>query len=293
MTRRALLVGNSVTYTDVSKSITRPILERTIGRLKALLAGLEPQYAFDVSVCIDERGNTVLRKLEEIATRVARDGDLLLVYYFGHGEVSSDLKLLFLHRGARKGEHDRVRLEQLETRVSEEGVSRSLFLLDCCYAGGMRRTFPHTLKGNHCRIAATAPASKAYVVTGTVVDPIGAFTQALMESFTTPEACISIGDNRVTTTSLFEFLQREIAQSDRGGVQKPTIEGSLTETLFEYRAVPSLRAEYSHWADEKTAYAKIVVICRALSEENFQSLFALHRYLVRKYSRSFQTLFKQ
>src|SRR5215467_2639469 len=144
MTRRALLVGNSVTYTDVSKSITRPILERTIGRLKALLAGLEPQYAFDVSVCIDERGNTVLRKLEEIATRVARDGDLLLVYYFGHGEVSSDLKLLFLHRGARRGEHDRVRLEQLETRVSEEGVSRSLFLLDCCYAGGMRRTFPHT-----------------------------------------------------------------------------------------------------------------------------------------------------
>jgi len=157
----------------------------------------------------------------------------------------------------------------------------------------MRRTFPYTLKGNHCRIAATAPASKAYVVTGTVVDPIGAFTQALMESFTTPEACISIGDNRVTTTSLFEFLQREIAQSDRGGVQKPTIEGSLTETLFEYRAVPRLRAEYSHWADEKTAYAKIVVICRALSEENFQSLFALHRYLVRKYSRSFQTLFKQ
>jgi hypothetical protein len=99
--------------------------------------------------------------------------------------------------------------------------------------------------------------------------------------------------NRVTTTSLFDYLQKEIAQSDRGSVQRPTSEGSLTETLFEYRSVPSLRAEYSHWADEKTAYAKIVVICRALLEENFQSLFSLHRYLVKKYLRSFQTLYKR
>jgi hypothetical protein len=56
MTRRALLVGNSVTYSDLSKSITRPVIERTIQRLKALLTDLEPKYAFDVSTCIDERG---------------------------------------------------------------------------------------------------------------------------------------------------------------------------------------------------------------------------------------------
>ncbi|MGA2568557.1 MAG: hypothetical protein ABSF41_17225, partial [Pseudolabrys sp.] len=91
----------------------------------------------------------------------AQDRDLLLFYYFGHGDLSEDLKLLLLHRGAKKGDHDNVGLEQLETRIAETGAPKSIFLLDCCYAGGIKRTFPHTLRGDHCRIAATEPSSKA------------------------------------------------------------------------------------------------------------------------------------
>jgi hypothetical protein len=293
MTRRALLVGNSVTYSDLSKSITRPIIERTIRRLGALLRELDPQYAFDITFCIDERGQTVLRTLEGLAQRAAQDRDLLLFYYFGHGDLSSELKLLLLHRGPKKGEHDNVGLEQLETRIAETGAPKSLFLLDCCYAGGIKRTFPYTLRGDHCRIAAAEPSSKAYVTSGTLEDPVGSFTSALLESFTTPKACVSSVSNRVTAASLFEYLQSALANNDRGRAQQPTIEGSLPETLFEYRSAPSLRPEYSHWADEKTAYAKIVVICRALSDMNFQNILSLHRYLVKKYWRSFQTLYKQ
>jgi hypothetical protein len=293
MTRRALLVGNSVTYSDLSKSISRPIVERTIQRLRGLLSDLGAEYSFDVSVCIDERGQTVIRKLEEIAIRAARDGDLLLFYYFGHGDLSAEAKLLLLHRGPKKGEHDRVGLEQLETRISENEVPKSLFLLDCCYAGGVARTFPYTLKGDHCRIAATAPSSKAYVMSGTVEDPIGSFTSALMESFTTPSACVSSVDNRVTTTSLFDYVQVTLADSDRGRVQTPTIQGALREELFEYRSAPALHRAYAHWADEKTAYAKIIVICRAMAETTVPNTLALHRYLTTKYSRSFQTLYKQ
>jgi hypothetical protein len=293
MTRRALLVGNSVTYSDLSKSISRPILERTIQRLKALLSGLETEYAFDVSVCIDERGQAVRRKLEELAERAARDGDLLLFYYFGHGDLSADSKLLLLHRGLKNGEHDKVALEQLETRISESGVEKSLFLLDCCYAGGVERTFPYTLRGEHCRIAATAPSSKAYILSGTVEDPIGSFTSALMESFTAPSACVSSVDNRVTTESLFNFIQTLQADNKRTQVQTPRIQGNLRETLFEYRSTPALHRGYANWADEKTAYAKVIVICRALAETSFPNILALHRHLTKKYARSFETLHKQ
>jgi Caspase domain len=293
MTRRALLVGNSVTYSDLSKSISRPILERTIQRLKGLLSELGDGYAFDVSVCIDERGPTVVRKLEELAQRAARDGDLLLFYYFGHGDLSSDSRLLLLHRGPKNGEHDKIPLEQLETRVSENEVKKSLFLLDCCYAGGFERTFPHTLKGEHCRIAATAPSSKAYVRSGTVEDPIGAFTSALMESFTAAEACVSAVDNHVSTDSLFTYVQTVLTESGRTQVQTPKIQGTLREPLFEYRAAPALHQGYAEWADEKTAYAKVIVICRALAETSFPNMLALHRYLTKTYARSFETLHKQ
>jgi Caspase domain len=224
MTRRALLVGNSLTYSDISKSIGPRILARTIQQLKVLLTDLEPKYAFDVATCIDERGQTVIRKLEDMARQAARDGDMLLFYYFGHGDLSSDRKLLLLHRGPSKSQHDKVGLEQLETRISEGGVAKSLFLLDCCYAGAVDQTFPYALKGDHCRIAATAPAAKAFVMSRSVEDPIGSFTSALMESFTTAEACVSNADDRVTATSLFSYLRQDDARRNaslrlhRGGM---------------------------------------------------------------------------
>jgi hypothetical protein len=291
--RRALLVGNSVSYSDTSKSITRAILARIVHQLGTLLADLEPAYAFEVTTCIDERGTTAVRKLEDTARLAARDGDLLLLYYFGHGDLSSDLKLRLLHNGPSKTEHDKVTLEQLETRISEAGVTKSLFLLDCCYAGAMEQTFPYTLKGNHCRIAATAPSAKAFVISRTVDDPIGSFTSALIEGFATDEACVSNADDRVTAASLFQYLDNTLAKSSRGQLQTPRIQGVLPDTLFEYRAAPRLRPGYSAWADEKTSYAKIVAICRALSERKFDNISSLHGYLTKHYRSSFQTLYKR
>jgi len=100
-------------------------------------------------------------------------------------------------------------------------------------------------------------------------------------------------DNRVTTESLFNFIQTIQADSERTQVQTPKIQGNLRETLFEYRSTPSLHRGYATWADEKTAYAKVIVICRALAETSFQNVLALHRHLTKKYARSFETLHKQ
>lgn len=173
-----------------------------------------------------------------LAERPARDDDLPLFCYFGHGDLSPDSKLLLVHRAQNKEEHDKVGLEQLETRTAENRVKKRLFLLDCCYAGGVERTFPHSLKGEHCRIAATAPSSKAYVASGSVEDPMGPFTSALMKSFTAADACVSAVDNRVTTESLFNCIRNVFTESERTQIQTPTIQGTLREPLFEYGATP-------------------------------------------------------
>ncbi len=104
--------------------------------------------------------------------------------------------------------------------------------------------------------------------------------------------CVN-ADNRVTATSLFNYLTAALAEDDRGRMQKPSMQGSLPDALFEYQSTPNIHRAYSSWADEKTAYAKIVVICRALAEETFKNTFALHSYLTRKYRKSFQTLYKE
>jgi hypothetical protein len=68
--------------------------------------------------------------------------------------------------------------------------------------------------------------------------------------------------------------------------------GSLPATLFEYHETPIISSGYSQWADEKTAYAKIITICRAMAEAKFGTIDSLHNHLIRKYLKSFETLYK-
>src|ERR1035437_7129174 len=113
-----------------------------------------------------------------------------------------------------------------------------------------------------------------------------------MRPNTSVSGIFSTKRNSPVSTSM---LTRMLVPKPKNAFQSPGVHntGSLRETLFEYRSAPSLRPGYSHSADEKTAYAKIVVICRALTEANFQNILSLHRHLVKKYSRSFETLYKQ
>jgi hypothetical protein len=292
MTRYALLIGNTVTYSDLSKSISRPTLERTLSRLSTLLTGLNAPYSFQTAICLDERAATVKRTLERLCERASQADGLLLVYYFGHGDLSADLKLQLLQRASRS-ETEPLGLEQLETRVRESTVAKSLFVLDCCYSGAAERTFPSKLVGNHCRIASTVPAQKAYVLSATMDAPIGAFTAALLDSFTDTAACISPSNNNITVDSLFRYLKNRLSTTPEGRVQTPVMTGNLAETLFEYTAAPRVVPGYTTLANEKSAYAKIISVCRALSGRSFSNSAGLHRFLVKEHPQSFRTLFKK
>jgi hypothetical protein len=293
MSRYALLVGNSVSYSDLSKSVTPAALSRTFERLGALLASLDPEYAFKVTTCIDKPARHVLSTLATAANDMAGADGLLLVYYFGHGVLDEENKLEFLQPASSSRRTERMALEALENRVRESRLRKSLFLLDCCYAGAATRSFPSTLRGDHCRISSTVPAQRAYVVYNNTESAIGAFTSAVMDAFTDPDACVSLADDTVSPQSLFSYLERVLTRPDQENLQSPKMIGQLQLTLFHYRAAPKLKPEFSSDANAKTAYAKIVAFCRALEQRSFSSIDGLHKALIRDFPESFKTLVKR
>jgi hypothetical protein len=75
--------------------------------------------------------------------------------------------------------------------------------------------------------------------------------------------------------------------------QNPTIIGNLSEPLSEYQRKPEIIQGLSAEADEKTAYRKILAICRTLDGTRHpKDLSSLYDALLARYSDSFQTLYK-
>lgn len=290
MPRQALLVGNSITFRDLTKSVTKDLIKRTLTRLERLLTDLDSSYAFGVEHLIDGTSGAVLRQVEKSAAAAATSGDIFLFYYFGHGALSSELQLLLKPDDATTGP---LELASVESRVVESHVPKSLFVLDCCYSGAVARTFSWGLKGQHCRLASTVATSLAYVTTNRTDAPIGAFTAAMMEGFTSSKACVSSTDDSVTAESLFRYAKPRTKEISPDQEQEPVMEGYLPDVLFEYRSTPRVQSGYSTWASKKTGYAKLLAICRVLASSRRRTLITLHKVLVTEYRDSFRTLFKR
>jgi len=295
MSRHAILIGNSVADSDLEKSISAASLTRTINRYKALLENLDESHRFEVSLQIDRPVEEIRQRVSKLGKQAAKQDDLLLIHYFGHGTLSQDGELLLVHPGEEPGEVDTLPIKSMETRIDESGVQKSLMLLDCCYSGAVARSFQFTLRGEHCRIGSTVPTQKAYIEYKNLEAPIGFFTQAAMDALTDSAACISATDDRVTAQSLFDFITTALDQEALAGLQKPTMAGRLQEAIWVYQEVPSIARGFSSTANPKSAYAKIVSICKVMRSASFVTIKELHKRLTSDplTSRSFKTLFKR
>jgi len=292
MTREALLVANSVNYSEMARSISAREIKRTIRRFAGLLEDLPNPYRFHVTSVFDARPKEVRERVSSVAEKAANSDSLFLFYYFGHGLLSAELELMFLHPPGPRGNHETLRLSTVESDLKATDVKRSLFVIDCCYAGAQYRTFSSSLTGEHCRIASTTPSERAYVVRNAVDDPIGIFTRSVMDGLTSSNACVAATDNRITVESLFRYASNEVAKRT-STIQKPRMLGNLSEPLTLYQPKPQIILGVSKAADEKTTYSKILAICRILaSEDPPQNLNALYRILLSQHPTAFQTLYK-
>jgi hypothetical protein len=292
MGREALLVANSVSYSDPRRSVTPAILRRTIGRFTSILEGLPNGFEFRVVSLLDQSPSEVRNKLEVTARNAKETDDLVLFYYFGHGELSSDLELQFLHPPkAKKSPNEVLKLSTLENIIKDVGASKSIFILDCCYGGALKKTFPHSLSGEHCRLASTTPSSRAYVESGALEDPIGVFTGSIIDGLASSKACRSATDDSITADSLFRYAKHETKRRTNN-VQDPTKQGDLSDPLSIYHPKPAINPGFSKWANEKTAYFKLLAICKTLAKRGYSNATDLYKAVISENPSSFETLYK-
>jgi hypothetical protein len=278
-----------VTYLDTQRSVTPGLLRRTVKRIETVLESLPLDYRFQVSVAIDKTRQEVRRVAEEAAEAANKSNSLLLYYYFGHGALSSDQELQFVHPGRRDREMESLSLAEVESTLHGAGARKVLMILDCCYAGARPKEFGAQLHGQRCLLASTTPTAKAYVSYSNTEPPIGTFTRTIFDGFLAKEACLSATDNHISAQSLFGYAKRETAEITQG-VQTPYMYGQLTESLSEYQPVPEIVPGLNTLASVKSGYYKIYIIGQALASRSaFPSTAALYKDVLRGHRKSFLT----
>jgi hypothetical protein len=281
-----------VTYLDTQRSVTPGLLRRTVKRIKAVLESLPPDYRFQVSVAIDKTPQEVRRVAGEAAEAAKKSNSLLLYYYFGHGALSADQELQFVHPGPRDREMEPFPLAEVASALHGAGARKVLMILDCCYAGALPKEFGAQLHGERCLLASTTPTAKAYVHYSNTEPPIGTFTRTIFDGFLAKEACVNATDNNISAQSLFDYAKRETAEITQG-VQTPYMHGQLTESLAEYQPVPEIIPGLNKLASVKSGYYKIYIIGRALASRSaFPSTAALYKDVLRRHRKSFLTPYK-
>lgn len=289
MSRQAVLVANSITYLENQQSVRPGLLRRTVKRIETVLESLPAGYRFQVSVAIDKTPREVRRIAVKAAETAHESNSLLLYYYFGHGALSSELELHFVHPGQRDREMELLALTGIESTLYGAGARKVLMILDCCYAGALSREWGVQLHGQRCLLASTTPTARAYVHYSNTEPPIGAFTRTIFDGFLAQGACVNSTDNHISAQSLFDYAKQATAEITQG-VQTPYMHGALTESLSHYQPVPEIVPGLNTLASVKSGYYKIYIIGRALAGRSaFPSTAALYRDVLRSHRKSFLT----
>jgi len=293
VSRHAILVANSVTYLDTQRNVTGGLLRRTVSRIADVLESLPPDYRFRIATAIDKTPQEVRRIADAAAESAKKSDSLLLYYYFGHGALSPDQELQFVHPSTRDRETELFQLTEVESALQAAGARKILMILDCCYAGARPKEFGATLHGQRCLLASTTPTAKAYVHYSNTEPPIGTFSRMLFDGFFTKDASIAATDNRISAESLLRYAKAKTTEITEG-VQTPYMHGQLAEPLSEYQPVPEILPGVTRHASVKSGYFKIHIIGRALaSRSTFPSIASLYKDILKRHRSSFLTPYKK
>ena len=131
MKKYAILIGNGH---FASNSGLRP-LEYTQHDVFRLEAVLKPSYD-DVIPVINQKRLNILSKIEDVVAKL-QPGDLLLIYYSGHGETLADEKLYLAASNTLKSRlaATALRYDDILTVLEHFYLGTTMIILDCCYSG--------------------------------------------------------------------------------------------------------------------------------------------------------------
>lgn len=139
-----LLIGASEFPEDPSFTPI-PNVKVNIARFKESLINPEivgvPES--NISISLNETKSQIERKLHDLAEKTRHKKYTLLVYYSGHGILSSVDYHLYLstHNTHKKYlEIDGINIEDFKKEINRSAAGRKIVLLDCCHSGAIMGT---------------------------------------------------------------------------------------------------------------------------------------------------------
>ncbi|WP_165970589.1 protein kinase [Actinomadura sp. 6K520] len=197
------------------------------------------QYDFDTTILLNSGAtrNSILEAISELA--YASEGENLLFYFAGHGEVIGQAGYLVAHDARQYDPGISLgHLAQIMESASHN-YNHVITILDCCHAGSaftwsssrplqagdIEREVP-AVNESRCILAACRPEQTADEVDGS-----GVFTDALTDCLL--GASVN-WDGDVTLLGIFEY----IAASIPSNIQTPVFKGDIAGTVVLGRGFP-------------------------------------------------------
>ncbi|HEY0698745.1 MAG TPA: FtsK/SpoIIIE domain-containing protein, partial [Micromonospora sp.] len=242
MSRRLALVVANDSYSD--PDLTSLIAPRNDAQsLRELLRDPEIGNYEPADILVNESKSEIERATERMF-RSARPGDLVLLYFSGHGVRSRNgrLHLAVANTDLSLLSATSVSASFVKELIDESDAASTVILLDCCYSGAFSdnglKADPtmdvgHELRAGRGTYVLTASSSVETAGDGERPAPgrqpgLSVFTEAVVRGLATGSADVR-GIGRITPNDLWEYVRQEVPR--RTVRQTPTQYGYVEDEI--------------------------------------------------------------
>jgi hypothetical protein len=282
MSRKAIIVVNSVTYGDTAKNLPRHVVADIGNQVEARLIGLEPDFRYDAIRIVDQSRAKLREQVRRTIKKAGENEEAVLFYYFGHAvrDVDTEALYLFCKDSDRFDPPTMLKFSEIGEWVRIYHVPELVLVFDCCHAGMIASHIRllDDFDGLFYVMASVNAKEKALVDYGSE-QPLGLFTRHFLQAFGDRSARAHGRD--VTFASLFEHVRRSIQRTSK---QEPySIDGGVANNVFFRQTTnPVVLPGINLGAPKKSIYKKLFTIGVTLVNHEFASTRQLHAFLAHR-----------
>ena len=222
--RHAVLIGNTL-YPDEPKLQDLRCPERDVDGLNDLLKARERGGFTTTTVLKDKPHYEVLLGINR-ALKQANKGDLVLIYYSGHGklDLANRLYLCAVNTQIDTLEATSVPVQSIKDYIEVSPSQQIALVLDCCFSGAVGDVFARSSVDDQLQLMTRGRGT--YIMTASTgiqvalekeKDENSIFTKYLLEGIETGAADVN-GDGLITMDELYSYVHHRVLEE---GFQEP------------------------------------------------------------------------
>jgi hypothetical protein len=185
---------------------------------------------YDVKVISNKDHAETIEKISGFCSEGIEPGDLLLIYYSGHG-IIDDRKRLYLTAIDTEREKNKLKVNGISSTIIREilhdcRARKKILILDCCFSGAiseemdknyyLEKYFPDDFEGERglCFLTASSEIEPAYEREDGDSEKVSLFTDILVRGLKSGDADAN-GDYDITIDELFSYIEKEIKNKEK------------------------------------------------------------------------------